>query len=76
MNVYINTHNLDNLQYRLLNSAKSLNSVWNDKQYNYFIEHYIQPVTVDIIMMQNKINEQVSILTSVVNELEDLVDKY
>lgn len=76
MNAFIDTHILDDLQYKLFTSVKSLNSVWNDKQYNFFIENYIQPVTADIIMMQGKLNEQISILSNAVNELEDLANKY
>lgn len=76
MNTFIDTHILDDLKYNLFTSAKSLNSVWNDKQYKFFIENYIQTVTADIIMMQNNINEEIPILTSAINELEDLANKY
>lgn len=76
MNTFIDTHILDDLKYKLFTSAKLLNSIWNDKQYKFFVEHYIQPVTADIIMMQNNFNEEIPLLTSAINELEDLANKY
>lgn len=76
MNTFIGTHILDDIKYKLFTSATSLNSVWNDRQYKFFIEYYIQPVTADIIIMQNNINEEIPLLTSAINELEDLANKY
>ena len=41
MNVPINVNSIENLRYTLYTSAKALNCVWNDKQYDYFLQHYV-----------------------------------
>lgn len=76
MNVTINTNSLENLKYTLYTSAKILNSVWNDKQYNYFIHQYVRPVTEDVQVATNKLNEQIASLRIIVDELENLAGNY
>ena len=62
MNVPINVNSIENLRYTLYTSAKALNSVWNDKQYDYFLQHYVRPVTDDVQAATSRLNEQISSL--------------
>lgn len=76
MNVLINTNCLEDLKYTLYTSAKTLNSVWNDKQYDYFLQHYVQPVTDDVQNVTSRMNERIVYLRTAVEELENLAGKY
>lgn len=76
MNIFIDITSIESSSKQLSMQARCLNYIWNDKQYDYFIEHYIQPIMVDIKLFTHKLNDQVEILTSAVNELEDISSKY
>ena len=60
----------------LYNHAKALNSVWNDKQYDYFLQNYVQPVTTDFQVAIDKINDSIFALRIAVEELENLAAEY
>ncbi|MDB9026809.1 hypothetical protein [Parabacteroides distasonis] len=76
MNVPINISSIDSLKYSLYTSAKVLNSVWNDKQYDYFIEHYVRPITDEVQGTTSRLNEEIFSLRNAVEELENLASEY
>ena len=76
MNATIDISNLDNLKYMLYTSAKALSSVWNDKQYDYFLQHYVRPVTNDVQAGIEVLNNQLVPLRVIVEELESLAGRY
>lgn len=76
MTVPINTSCLEDLRYTLYTSAKTLCYVWNDKQYDYFLQHYVRPVTDDVQIAIDRLNEQIVTLRIAVEELESLAENY
>lgn len=76
MNIFIDISSFENSSYKLSTQASSLNSIWNDKQYDFFMEHYIHPIMVDVRLFTHRLNDEVEMLTSAVNELEDISSKY
>lgn len=76
MNATIDISNLDNLKYMLYTSAKALSSVWNDKQYDYFLQYYVRPVTNDVQAGIEMLNDQLVPLRVIVEELESLAGRY
>lgn len=76
MNIPININELEILRNTLYIHAKALNSVWNDKQYNYFLQNYVQPVTNDVQVAIDRLNDSIFALRIAVEELEDLAGRY
>lgn len=76
MNITITSSGLEILKNTLYNYAKALNSVWNDKQYDYFLQNYVQPVTTDFQVAIDKINDSIFALRIAVEELENLAAEY
>lgn len=76
MNITITSSGLEILKNTLYNHAKALNSVWNDKQYDYFLQNYVQPVATDFQVAIDKINDSIFALRIAVEELENLAAEY
>ena len=76
MNIPININELEILRNTLYTHAKALNSVWNDRQYDYFLQNYVQPVTNDIQVAIDRLNDSIFALRIAVDELEYLAAEY
>lgn len=68
----IRTQDLYGLQADFMKEVYQLQAIWNDQQYQYFFNHYAEPLARDLKDMEDKVSYYLDHLRQKQLELESL----
>lgn len=68
----LNQDELFHLEGELLRQANALHQIWNDQQYDYFMEEYVLPVEQTIGNANTEISNAIEELYRYCYELDDI----
>ena len=68
----IRTKDIFDLHKDFINEVFKLRAIWDDKQYDFFLSHYAEPLAKDLKEMKDKVDECVFMLYDKQSKLESL----